>query len=33
VVQPEFASKITFVEGKLENFDAVIATSNNTALF
>jgi hypothetical protein len=28
------SSKITFVEGKLENFDAVIATgSNNTALF
>jgi hypothetical protein len=23
---PEFAAKITFVEGKLENFDAVIAT-------
>jgi hypothetical protein len=33
-VAPEFAAKITFVEGKLENFDAVIATgSNNTALF
>lgn len=31
---PEFASKITFVEGKLENFDAVIATgSNNTARY
>jgi hypothetical protein len=33
VVQPELASNITFVAGKLENFDAVIATSNNTALF
>ena len=33
-VEPEFASKITFVEGKLENFDAVIATgSNNTARY
>ena len=32
--EPEFASKITFVEGKLENFDAVIATgSNNTARY
>ncbi|NRS88213.1 hypothetical protein HNQ02_001127 [Flavobacterium sp. 7E] len=31
---PEFANKITFVEGKLENFDAVIATgSNNTARY
>ncbi|WP_310557968.1 acyl-CoA reductase [Flavobacterium sp.] len=33
-VAPEFANKITFVEGKLENFDAVIATgSNNTARY
>jgi len=33
-IEPEFASKITFVEGKLENFDAVIATgSNNTARY
>lgn len=33
-VEPEFASKINFVEGKLENFDAVIATgSNNTARY
>ncbi|WP_413998837.1 acyl-CoA reductase [Flavobacterium sp. W1B] len=33
-VDPEFANKITFVEGKLENFDAVIATgSNNTARY
>jgi hypothetical protein len=33
-VDPEFAAKITFVEGKLENFDAVIATgSNNTARY
>ena len=33
-VEPEFVSKITFVEGKLENFDAVIATgSNNTARY
>ena len=33
-VDPEFASRITFVEGKLENFDAVIATgSNNTARY
>ncbi|WP_367754366.1 acyl-CoA reductase [Flavobacterium sp. WC2430] len=33
-VEPEFAEKITFVEGKLENFDAVIATgSNNTARY
>ncbi|TDW52358.1 acyl-CoA reductase LuxC [Flavobacterium sp. 270] len=33
-VNPEFADKITFVEGKLENFDAVIATgSNNTARY
>ncbi len=29
-----FATKVTFVEGKLENFDAVIATgSNNTARY
>ena len=33
-VESEFASRITFVEGKLENFDAVIATgSNNTARY
>ena len=33
-VEPEFTSRITFVEGKLENFDAVIATgSNNTARY
>ncbi len=33
-VEPEFANKITFVDGKLENFDAVIATgSNNTARY
>ncbi|MEN2400100.1 acyl-CoA reductase [Flavobacterium sp. MC2016-06] len=33
-VNPELESKITFVEGKLENFDAVIATgSNNTARY
>ena len=33
-VEPEFASRITFVEGKLENFDAVIATgSNNTSRY
>ncbi|CAM4054240.1 acyl-CoA reductase [Flavobacterium sinopsychrotolerans] len=33
-VQPELAENITFVEGKLENFDAVIATgSNNTARY
>jgi len=33
-VEPEFADKITFVDGKLENFDAVIATgSNNTARY
>lgn len=33
-IEPEFATKITFVEGKLENFDAVIATgSNNTARY
>lgn len=34
VLEPKFADKITFVEGKLENFDAVIATgSNNTARY
>ena len=33
-VAPEFQDKITFIEGKLENFDAVIATgSNNTARY
>ncbi|WP_396185457.1 acyl-CoA reductase [Flavobacterium sp.] len=33
-IEPEFSSIITFVEGKLENFDAVIATgSNNTARY
>jgi hypothetical protein len=33
-VEPELSNKITFVEGKLENFDAVIATgSNNTARY
>ncbi|HWS60650.1 MAG TPA: acyl-CoA reductase [Flavobacterium sp.] len=33
-VEPELANKINFVEGKLENFDAVIATgSNNTARY
>ena len=33
-IQPEFANKIEFVSGKLENFDAVIATgSNNTARY
>ncbi|MGL2986769.1 acyl-CoA reductase [Flavobacterium sp. RSSA_27] len=33
-IAPEFNDKITFVEGKLENFDAVIATgSNNTARY
>lgn len=33
-VEPDFANKITFVEGKIENFDAVIATgSNNTARY
>jgi hypothetical protein len=33
-VTPGLADKITFVEGKLENFDAVIATgSNNTARY
>ncbi|MFN3755711.1 MAG: acyl-CoA reductase [Flavobacterium sp.] len=34
VSQPELKNKIYFVEGKLENFDAVIATgSNNTARY
>ena len=33
-IEPEFAERITFVEGKLENFDGVIATgSNNTARY
>lgn len=33
-IQPKLNSKITFVEGKLEGFDAVIATgSNNTARY
>jgi hypothetical protein len=33
-IEPDFANKITFLEGKLENFDAVIATgSNNTARY
>jgi len=33
-IEPKFAEKITFAEGKLENFDAVIATgSNNTARY
>ena len=33
-VAPELQNKITFVDGKLENFDAVIATgSNNTARY
>jgi hypothetical protein len=33
-IEPKFSNKITFVEGKLENFDAVIATgSNNTARY
>ena len=33
-VEPELADNITVVEGKLENFDAVIATgSNNTARY
>lgn len=33
-VDPEMKNHITFVEGKLENFDAVIATgSNNTARY
>jgi hypothetical protein len=33
-IAPQYADKIHFVEGKLENFDAVIATgSNNTARY
>ncbi len=33
-IAPEFENKINFVEGKLENFDAVIATgSNNTGRY
>ena len=33
-IEPRFKNRITFVEGKLENFDAVIATgSNNTARY
>jgi hypothetical protein len=33
-IEPEFGDKIAFVDGKLENFDAVIATgSNNTARY
>lgn len=33
-IEPKFANKITFLDGKLENFDAVIATgSNNTARY
>ena len=33
-IQPELADYITFTDGKLENFDAVIATgSNNTARY
>jgi hypothetical protein len=33
-VEPQLANKIEFVEGKLENFDTVIATgSNNTARY
>ncbi|WP_366182486.1 acyl-CoA reductase [Flavobacterium ovatum] len=33
-IEPELASKITFTEGRLENFDTVIATgSNNTARY
>ncbi|MBA0884246.1 acyl-CoA reductase [Flavobacterium undicola] len=33
-IAPELANNITFTEGKLENFDAVIATgSNNTARY
>jgi hypothetical protein len=33
-IEPEFTNKITFTEGRLENFDAVIATgSNNTARY
>lgn len=33
-IEPEFAEYITFIDGKLEGFDAVIATgSNNTARY
>jgi hypothetical protein len=33
-IEPKFANKITFIDGKLENFDAVVATgSNNTARY
>lgn len=33
-IEPELARKITFTDGKLDNFDAVIATgSNNTARY
>lgn len=33
-VEPRFTDRITFIEGKLENFDAVIATgSDNTARY
>jgi len=33
-VEPDLKNKITFIDGKLENFDAVIATgSNNTARY
>lgn len=33
-IEPQFADKITFTDGKIENFDAVIATgSNNTARY
>ncbi len=33
-IDPDFAQKITFTEGKMEGFDAVIATgSNNTARY
>ncbi|MFT5249514.1 MAG: hypothetical protein ACI93P_001240 [bacterium] len=33
-IEPEFEKKIVFTEGRLENFDAVIATgSNNTARY
>lgn len=33
-IEPKLADRITFTEGKLENFDAVIATgSNNTARY
>jgi len=33
-IQPEFSNRIAFTDGKLENFDAVIATgSNNTSRY